>query len=145
MLDVNLAILSCFFIILTPTLSLYTRDLVLPSLTNATGALGLLNRTAFSTPVSNLSATGAVQCTIRRGRDLNLESCENAWLKIPVELDTRVFRHRYENPPADTVYDQSHLSATSLLAERALQCHRTILSTSSAFAPSGRYRNRHLA
>lgn len=75
-----------------PALALHTRNLVLPNLPTALGALA-----------SNISASGGTRCSIVRGTSLSSESCEEAWLKIPTDGDFRVFRHRRENPPASAV------------------------------------------
>lgn len=40
----------------------------------------------------------------RSGPRVDFLSCENAWRKIPLNSDDLNFRHRHENPPADTMY-----------------------------------------
>ncbi len=113
MLATNSAILS---LLVSPilTLCLAGRDLALPILPNMTSLLGHLNQTAVGSPALNLSARGTPYCLALEGDPLNLESCENAWLKVPVDTDNHVFRHRNENPPAFTMYVISLLSTISV-------------------------------
>lgn len=108
MLSANLAILS-LLVTLTLTLSLAGRELTLPNLPNATSLRGGFNQTAVISPAMNLFAPGRISCMTLGGNALNLQSCENAWLKVPVDSDDHIFRHRNEDSPASTVYGISLL------------------------------------
>lgn len=109
MLSADLAIFS-LLVTLTLTLSLAGRELALLNLPNASSLLGHINQTTVISPAMDLSAPKKVYCLSLGGNALDLESCENAWLKLPVDSDIHIFRHRNEDPPASTMYGISLLS-----------------------------------
>jgi hypothetical protein len=119
MLSSILAVLS-LLATATPTFSLSIRDLALPNLPNATNLLGhIINETNIDSPAANLSAPGRINCMPTQGNAPILESCENAWLKIPHGSNEHVFRHRYEAPPPSTMYG-FQFSIQSLLSKKPM-------------------------